>query len=691
MSPSLSGSRQASVTKVASALGDFVRAFRAGILEEISAMRDRLGLEDIALASGLEIERDEENRRWSYQFAHHASVGRLGAGHECTLMTPGAETTVTIRRIDLERLEVVAAEPVDVSALPISLSLAPWFLYQRLIDRLEGLDVGIHNVDLAMKLFGRGQPHRSEVQPMLAAIALNNSQRDAIKLSIGSELAFIWGPPGTGKTTTLANLVEEFLVQGKRVLLASNTNAALDQVLAKVSALPQAMAAAERGEIVRLGHTAQETYGTALREVLDRLHSAHLEALGDRLGHAHRAEQLVARGSRLLDVLSATVSPQQSLFAEPTYDVSAVELTDLVPDSLREASLTKTPHDLHALLERRVARFKLLASLSKRRVSQLRRALRDLEAETLARAKVTLSTLANAYLSPQLESARFDVVVVDEASMAPLPALFYAACLADDRVVMVGDPRQLPPIVRSDRSLARRVLGRNIFDVTVPEPSESSLVAMLDTQYRMCPAIGALVGELFYEGRLLSDSITRERADIAAGAPHPNQALVVVDTTSKTLCQRAKTGSSRTNELSAAICIELAAMADADGERSVALITPYAAQSRALNELAARRGLSGRVECSTIHRFQGQERDVVILDLVDTAPMPPSRMLSESDMKSSAARLLNVSMSRAVGKLIIVADVTYFDSELSKSVATRAIRHAIELGARVEAVSAPLV
>ena len=61
---------------------------------------------------------------------------------------------------------------------------------------------------------------------------------------------------------------------------------------------------------------------------------------------------------------------------------------------------------------------------------------------------------------------------------------------------MVGDPRQLPSIVHSDSRDARQFLGRSIFEVTVPEPEKSDVVAMLDVQYRMHPQIGQLVSEL---------------------------------------------------------------------------------------------------------------------------------------------------------------------------------------------------
>jgi hypothetical protein len=69
------------------------------------------------------------------------------------------------------------------------------------------------------------------------------------------------------------------------------------------------------------------------------------------------------------------------------------------------------------------------------------------------------------YLRNDLDDRRFDTVILDEASTAPIPALWIAARLADTNVVVVGDLGQHPPIKHSDHPLANKWLGRDIFDV----------------------------------------------------------------------------------------------------------------------------------------------------------------------------------------------------------------------------------
>jgi superfamily I DNA and/or RNA helicase len=294
-----------------------------------------------------------------------------------------------------------------------------------------------------------------------------------------------------------------------------------------------------------------------------------------------------------------------------------------------------------------------------------------------------MCTLTNAYLSPLMKAQRFDVLIAEEAGMAALPSLFYAACLCGEKAIMVGDPRQLPPIVHSRDELVQRAIGRSVFEVTIPDPARSDVVAMLEIQYRMHPLIGALVGRLFYDGRLVHGVEIARIDAIAARAPHRGMPLIVVDTASRTTCQRSAKGASRVNEASAEITAGLALEAAAESAGSVAVITPYAAQARDIRRRLAARRIADAVECSTIHRFQGRESDVVIIDLVDAAPLRPGVLLSGDRARSDACNLLNVSISRARGKLIIVADVGYFEESAPGGIVAAMLREAIREGVHI--------
>jgi len=125
-------------------------------------------------------------------------------------------------------------------------------------------------------------------------------------------------------------------------------------------------------------------------------------------------------------------------------------------------------------------------------------------------------------------------------------------------------------------------------------------------------------------------------------------------------CRRAQEGSySRTNAVSAGRCVSVAAELTDSGVGSVAIITPYVEQARLIRRLLADRRLS-TVECRTVHAFQGNERDAVILDTVDGEPFAPGVLLAGTGDCSAASSLLNVSISRARGKLVVLADVGYY-------------------------------
>jgi superfamily I DNA and/or RNA helicase len=161
---------------------------------------------------------------------------------------------------------------------------------------------------------------------------------------------------------------------------------------------------------------------------------------------------------------------------------------------------------------------------------------------------------------------------------------------------------------------------------------------------------------------------------------------VVVDTAGTTRCSARAGSFSRSNESSAALCVELAADALAAGIGSIAVITPYADQAREIQRRLAKLGDGTQVECSTVHRFQGHERDMVIFDTVDAPPLRPGVLLSGRGEGASAANLINVSLSRARVKLVIVSDVEHFRTYAPESLINQL--HAAAVRAVVKSDSA---
>jgi hypothetical protein len=626
----------------------FVSAFKRGIEGELAAMRASADAFEIPLARG----EDLGTLRYSFELT---APDKLVPGTVCSLKTPRGDQRVTIERVEDHRITLQATQWIDTAA-ECALVVAPWFLYDRLVQALDAIDTA----PLALTLFGKHETARTATQLGRDHAALNASQRAAVQLCADSNLAFVWGPPGTGKTVTLVHVIDELLARGERILLASTTNAAIDQILAKLSTRPWFAP----GTFVRLGRSDADTFGAELGDIVDRLRGARRDELAWLRKRIGDAEQQVRYLRGLLGELAPALTTQQSLFAEPPPRLRAPALSRVF--TAADAIARLDARDQQRVLEQRIARLERVRVLAKARVAALTAQDRELETRVVADARVVLCTLTNTYLSPLLADQSFDVLIAEEAGMATLPPLFHAATRCRRRAIMVGDPRQLPPIVQSNDEVVRRAIGRNVFEVTVPDPERSDVVAMLDVQYRMHPAIGSLVGRLFYAGRLVHSAASTD--DITARPPFPGKAVVVVDT--RSTCQRSAKGSSRVNPTSAETTAELALEAVRGGATSIAVITPYAAQASEIRRLLAARRIGDAVECSTIHRFQGRECDVVIIDLVDAAPMRPSALVAD------APNLLNVSISRARGKLVIVADVAYFESAAPDGLVAQLLRAA---------------
>jgi superfamily I DNA and/or RNA helicase len=278
------------------------------------------------------------------------------------------------------------------------------------------------------------------------------------------------------------------------------------------------------------------------------------------------------------------------------------------------------------------------------------------ERRALDGADVVVTTFARLAAREELAEQRFRSVVIDEAGAAPLPYVLFASCLASDRAAAFGDFQQLPPVVMSRGPAARRWLSRDLFrqaDVVAADggglPSDGDrLCALLDRQYRMRPPIRALVSDLFYGGRLSDAPEVEERPGVPGG-------IVLVDTGSLVPAVE-RTDGSRENAAHLEVLLQALELLARSGLDDVAVVTPYRAQSRRLARLA--RDRLGRaapqaLEISTIHRFQGREKSVVILDTVDA---PPDRSWFLDERRNPEfPRLLNVALSRSRDLLLVVA------------------------------------
>jgi hypothetical protein len=505
-------------------------------------------------------------------------------------------------------------------------SSQPAFILERLRERLLGVEgprpgelpAGLP-ATLAMAEPARPLPFEGSVEEAASALEAlpdpaltpNVAQGRAMSRVAGNDLHFVWGPPGTGKTANLAQIARMLVDGGSRVLVLAHANVAVD-----VAAL-------------RVGDAFARTVELAENRIL-------------RYGPT-QSEHVLARPELLIESAIAKSAPQvaeQKARLERARRDLLVRLRGALPDVERDVAAAEL---------RRV----------RQELAGVRRLYRETENEVLAGSAVVCATLSRLVITEGLWELRPDAILLDEASMIPFPWALAAATRAQARLVVLGDFRQLPPVLQSKSAAARRWLGRDAFDVAgvrarIDAGEDDERVTLLDVQYRMAEPIAATVSDLAYGGRLVTEPSVRLRtAPLVEAAPWPGHAVIVADTSElASACHvEARVGSfSRVNPVQALLALGLAE----ELEGSTALITPYRAHARIL-EAAVRDLALDSTAAATIHRFQGSERDNVVFDLVDAAPLHEPSRLTGGDV-DLALRLTNVALSRARGKAIVVAD-----------------------------------
>jgi predicted DNA helicase len=445
-------------------------------------------------------------------------------------------------------------------------------------------------------LFGHRAPRfgGAGVSGPLRDASLNARQREAVERALRSEdVALVHGPPGTGKTRTLVEIIVQSVARGERVLATAASNGAVDNLGLRLVRAGL--------DVVRLGHPAR---------VAAALESVSLEA---RLAGTE-ASQLARRWNAEATALRHRVAARSSRGA-----------TD------REA---------------RRAAFQ-----EARRLQQdARRHLDAAQQAIVENAQVVLATAAGAEATV-LGDRVFDVVVLDEATQSPDPISLVALQRAR-RVVLAGDPRQLPPTV-VDLEAARDGLGRTLFE-RLAERRPEALVRLRE-QHRMHAALMAFPSDSMYDGDLeaapaVAGHVLTDLPGVAEDPLRPGP-FVFIDTAG-TGWTESKTESdpSTFNPQQAARTISEVRRLLARGlpARDIAVITPYEAQARRLRE-GLREARAAGLEVGTVDAFQGREKEAVVVDLVRSNEAGELGFLND-------VRRLNVALTRARRFLLVIGD-----------------------------------
>ena len=386
---------------------------------------------------------------------------------------------------------------------------------------------------------------------------LNGPQREAVRFALSArDVAVLHGPPGTGKTTTLAEVVIQAVRRGERVLACAPSNTAVDNLLERlVGLLPN---------VIRVGHPARVFEGL----------------------RGHTLDELVAN--------------------DPSSDVIR-ELGREIEQLMRAAARDSRARDA------RRRRGEYFAEAGRLR-GEVRRLERSIVRGVLDGADVICTTTT---IDEDLLGDRdFDLVVIDEACQCTEPGIWQAV-LRGDRLVLAGDHCQLPPTVLS-KEAAEEGLQCSMMERLVRRDGDD-IFRRLTVQYRMHESIMRFSSDTFYDGALIADPAVRSHrlCDLPGvqKTPLTETPLMLIDTAGAGFEEQLEPdGLSKLNVKEAGLIGRWVAQLIEAGvdPAEIAIIAPYAAQVRLLRaELDI-----PDLEIDTVDGFQGREKEVVLLTMV---------------------------------------------------------------------------
>ena len=487
-------------------------------------------------------------------------------------------------------LLIETEQSLPAEARLMHVAFDPAFILKALSEFLERTE----ETPVYASVMGRKLSSVSRRQPVDFP-SLNREQCQAISDMSSTPIHFLWGPPGTGKTTTIGMAIANWMRSGKSVLVVSTSNAAVDVA---VRALLDRIEAKERKRVIRLG--------TSLDPKVS----------------------VVTPTAKL-----AHVDYQSGAIAQQTQDQLAVIASHLSHQTLSN----ETYQNLWAEKCR-------LESI----IHQYNQKVEAYLPKALEGVSVVGCTLARMVLDKSLSDRVFDVVVVDEASMVSLVFAVAASKLAHSHLVYAGDPQQLPPICQSVAIDAQRWFGQSIYDFVGIGVNQSDFdtderVSVLRTQYRMTEAIGGMVSRLSYGSNLKH------------GRQVPGEAVKFVEIP-KEWQQNYYCVGEKSYYHPGIIPIVHSLAKSIGSPKDVLLLSPFRPQRSLLTALGfdlAKKLPNTKILASTIHRAQGSEASCVIVDLTTHSPEQIVKFFRDRH----SSHLFNVAISRARDQLIIVGSI----------------------------------
>ena len=481
---------------------------------------------------------------------------------------------------------------------------------------------------------------------------LDENQQEAVRkaLSLESEceILLIQGPPGTGKTTTITEIVKQYQRFHKhyKILITSQSNQAVDNVLEKICVSKDNPSGEDK--LFRIGNREEKMSKIAKQytpgKVLDKI----LKENRERIKHNTITDSNPMIESKLQELQQGFLKTLETLSSK-----------------MANADTTKTK--------------------GKRDNETFRLFTKDI--------RLFFGTLLGISSWKSFRDVVFDVAIVDEAGRATLSELL-VPCIKAKRIILVGDHKQLAPVVeddvieklntdskkgsdefRADKKDVTTSLFERLFERIESKSKDcvylENFKHTLTYNYRAHKSICDLYSNAFYKGNL------QTKPKISAAKAHNLRAFktnaVWLDTGKISDKEDKQKDTGKINHCNARIIDNrLKCLKDeilSSEIKDIGIITPYKHQSSLLNrrlksiqEEYKKAGIS--IDIGTVDSFQGSDRDMIIYDCVrsskaeNTQQTQKKRQGSKIDFIADEKRL-NVSLSRSKKLLLIVGDKEY--------------------------------